>query len=127
MKFLSDEWFSKVDELREAAGDLEVPEAMAGLVINITIEREGADSVEAHLDAGNFKRSHNDAGEVVLTLGDELCRKIFVEGDTAAGMQAFMAGEIKIDGDMTKLMALQTTPLSDKQKALLVQVKEITE
>ena len=127
MQFLSDEWFTKVDALRADAGDLEVPEALSSVVINVNVEREGGETVAVHLLGGNFERGHNDSAEVTLGVNETLARKIFLENDQAAGMQAFMAGEIKIDGDMTKLMALQTATLSDKQKALLKQVIEITE
>lgn len=126
MKFLSDEWFNKVDELRKAAGDLEIPEQLSSVVININVDSDG-NELKFHLDGGNFERGHSDSAEVTLGVSEELARKIFVEGDNAAGMQAFMAGEIKIDGDMTKLMALQTVQPSDKQKELLKQIKEITE
>ena len=127
MKFLSEEWFTKVDEMRTAAGDLEVPEALSGVIINVNVDRDGSDAVAVHLKDGNFERGHNDGAEVTLGVNETLARKIFLEGDQAAGMQAFMAGEIKIEGDMTKLMALQTAVPSDKQKALLKQIVEITE
>jgi putative sterol carrier protein len=126
MKFLSDEWFSKVDELDAAAGDLDVPAQLVGLIININVEAaDGAHQM--HIDGGKFQRGHSDKGEVTIGLSEDLARKLFIDQDMSAGMQAFMAGEIKIEGDMTKLMAFQTTPMSDKQKALIRQVKEITD
>jgi len=127
MKFLSDEWFTKVEELRGAAGDLEVPESLSSVLININVDREGSDAIAVHLKDGNFERGHNDAADVTLGVNETLARKIFLENDQAAGMQAFMAGEIKIEGDMTKLMALQTATPSDKQKALLKQIIEVTD
>ena len=33
---------------------------------------------------------------------------MFVKGDQSAAMQAFMGGKIKVEGDMTKLMAMQS-------------------
>jgi putative sterol carrier protein len=126
MKFLSDEWFTKVDELAAASGDLDVPAQLAGLIININVEAaDGAHQM--HIDGGKFQRGHSDKGEVTIGLSEDLARKLFIDQDMSAGMQAFMAGEIKIEGDMTKLMAFQTTPMSDKQKALIRQVKEITD
>ena len=127
MKFLTEEWFTKVHELRDAAGDLEVPDSLASVIININVDRDGGDPVQVHLASGNFERGHNDTAEVTLGVNETLARKIFLENDQAAGMQAFMAGEIKIEGDMTKLMALQTATPSDKQKALMKQIVEITE
>ena len=126
MKFLSDEWFNKVEELRAEAGDLEIPDQLASVIININVDNNG-ETRQFHLDGGNFARGHNDKAEVTLGVSEDLARKIFVEGDNAAGMQAFMAGEIKIEGDMTKLMALQTVQPSAKQKELLNKIKSITE
>ena len=34
-------------------------------------------------------------------------REVFVEGNAQAGMQAFMSGKVRIQGDMTKLMMAQ--------------------
>ncbi len=127
MKFLSEDWFTKVEELRGAAGELDIPDSLKSVIINVNVDREGGEAVAVHLHEGNFERGHNDTAEVTLGVNEELARKIFLEGDQAAGMQAFMAGEIKIEGDMTKLMALQTAVPSDKQKALLKQIIEITE
>ena len=42
-----------------------------------------------------------------------------------AAMQAFMSGQIKAEGDMTKLMVLQTARTSAEQKALFAQVLAI--
>jgi putative sterol carrier protein len=33
---------------------------------------------------------------------------MFVNDDQAAAMQAFMSGQIKVEGDMSKLMAMQS-------------------
>jgi len=126
MEFLSSDWFTKVDELKSAAGELNVPDAMKDIVINVNVEN-GDDMTQMHLKGGEFLTGHDGSAQATLTLAKELARKIFVDNDQAAGMQAFMAGEIKLDGDMSKVMALQTTPPSDEQKALLKQIKEITE
>jgi putative sterol carrier protein len=42
-------------------------------------------------------------------------------------MQGFMSGQIKVEGDMSKLMAMQTARPSDKQKELLKEISAITE
>ena len=39
---------------------------------------------------------------------------LFVDRDPAAGMQAFMAGKIVVQGDMMKIMALQTAMPNDE-------------
>lgn len=56
----------------------------------------------------------------------ETLRKVFLEFDMAAAMQAFMTGKIKVQGDMSQLMALQTAKPSQKQKTLFKKVLEQT-
>jgi len=41
-------------------------------------------------------------------------------------MQAFMAGKVKVQGDMTKLMAMQTATPNPDAQAFAEKVKEIT-
>jgi len=55
-----------------------------------------------------------------------LAKRIFIEGDQSAGMQGFMSGQIKIEGDMSKLMALQSAQPTDEQKQLMKQIQDIT-
>ena len=43
-----------------------------------------------------------------------------------AGMQAFMAGKIKVQGDMTKMMAMQSGTPDPTQAEIAAKIKEIT-
>lgn len=125
LAFLSDEWFTKVDELIAAAGDLQIPEPMRTAQINITVTT-GSGETQLHLDDGLFKRGHNPAFTTRLTVGEEIARKIFVDGDAAAGVQAFLEGKIVVDGDLAKVVAMQTVEPSEPQKRLTRQIAEIT-
>ena len=42
-------------------------------------------------------------------------------------MQAFMAGKIKVDGDMTKLLALQAVPSDPSAAEMARRILDITE
>ncbi len=125
--FLSDEWFTEVEKLTQVAGDLDVPAALASLVLNITVNGAASGDVDMCLNGGRFERGHNSSGSTKLKLPVDLARRIFVENDQSAGMQGFMSGQIRVEGDMSKLMAMQTSRPSDKQKDLLKQIKAITE
>lgn len=124
--FLSAEWFAKVDELISAAGDLRIPEAMKAVEVNVTVTRPSGNA-EVFLKDGLFARGHRPGVATSLTLSEELARKIFLEADAAAGVMAFMAGEMKVEGDLTKLVAMQTTDPSAQQLALTKQIAAITE
>ena len=41
-------------------------------------------------------------------------------------MQAFMAGKIKVEGDMTKLMLMNAAPPDDVARVVAAEIKEIT-
>jgi len=51
---------------------------------------------------------------------------VFVEADTAAGIQAFLAGALKADGDLKQLVAMQMEEPSAKQKALAREIAALT-
>ncbi len=124
-EFLSDEWFAKVAELRAAAGDIEVPAALADLAININVSTDAGEK-QISLVAGMLEEGHAADAPTTMTLPADLAKRILIEGDQSAGMQGFMSGQIRIDGDMSKLMALQTAQPSASQAALLKQIQEIT-
>ena len=56
----------------------------------------------------------------------DVAKSMFIDGNQQAGMQAFMSGQIKVEGDMSRLMAMQAaggpTPeqiaVQEKLKAL---------
>lgn len=126
--FLSDEWFTKVEALVAAAGDLKIPPAMKAVEVNVTVtgSAAGAGEVRLAMKEGLFTRGHRSDFATTLTLSAELARKIFIDGDTAAGVQAFLDGSIQVDGDLAKLVAMQTVEPSEPQKRLTRQIAEIT-
>jgi len=124
--FLSAPWFDKVDELIAAAGDLQIPAEMKAVKINITVTSPKGDA-QVFLEDGLFSRGHRPNTPTTLTLTEELARKVFVEGDNGAGVQAFLAGEMKAEGDLVGLVAMSTVEPSAAQKRLTVQIAAITE
>lgn len=124
-QFLSDEWFTEVDKLIAAAGDLQIPPAMKAVTVNVTVTSPTG-STELFMKDGLFTRGHQPTAEAKLTIASDLARKIFVEGDTAAGVQAFLEGKMQVEGDLPKLVAMQTVEPSEPQKQLTKRIAEIT-
>ncbi len=124
-EFLSNEWFTKVDELVAGAGELDIPAAMKGVELNITVTSTGGDT-HLFMKDGLFTRGHQPTVATKLTLSKELARKILIDADTAAGVQAFLEGQMKVDGDLAKLVAMQTVEPSAAQKRLTGQIAAIT-
>ncbi|MCG8537521.1 MAG: SCP2 sterol-binding domain-containing protein [Pseudomonadales bacterium] len=126
LKFLSEEWFAKVAELKAAAGEIEVPAALHDLIINITVTGTDFGDVDICMNAGMIEQGHHDSAPTKMILPVDLAHRLFIDNDQSAGMQGFMSGQIKIEGDMSKLMAMQTVQPSDDQKALQKAILEAT-
>lgn len=87
--------------------------------INSFIDTSSGDVV---MDLGTL-----DAPDVTVTTDYATAKALFVDQDQAAAMQAFMTGKIKVQGDMMKMMALQTAmPTDDASKAIAEEIKAIT-
>jgi hypothetical protein len=128
-RFLSDEWFDAVDKLRAEAGDVPIPDAIKNVQMNIVVKDHPAGGEkQIHLVGGEFKRGLLAAAPTKLTVPYAVAKAIFVDNDPQAGMQAFMSGQIQIEGDMAVMMQMQAagTP-SPQAQALQAKVKAITE
>ena len=72
----------------------------------------GDGTIEAHLDTSGgemeMEMGHLENPDLTVTLDYATAKAILVDGNPQAGMQAFMAGKIKVQGDMTKMMAMQS-------------------
>lgn len=123
--FLTDDWLSTVDTLTAEAGDLNLPPALKNLAINLVVV-DGQNTTELSLDGGAIKKGLSSNAKTTLNMDGETLRKVFLEFDMAAAMQAFMTGKIKVQGDMSQLMALQTAKPSQEQKDLFKKVLEHT-
>ena len=122
--FLTDDWFTTVDQLTAAAGDLNLPPALANLALNLVVT--GDSNTELALVNGKIQKGLADGAKTTLNLDADTLRKVFLEFDMGAAMNAFMTGKIKVQGDMSQLMALQTAQPSAEQKALFKSVLEQT-
>jgi hypothetical protein len=120
--FLSPEWFTEVDRLVATAGDLKIPEAMRAAEINLTIG-----DVRAHVKGGQLFQGHSATAPTAIALDAALARRVFVDADTAAGIAAFIGGELVATGDLKPLVALQMEEPSAEQKALAKQIAAITQ
>jgi putative sterol carrier protein len=125
--FLSDSWFDETEKIR-AELEPPVPDAVKDLVINLVVKDGPDGDVEAKLEAGRFIKGQASDAPTKLTLGYDLARKMFIEQDQQASMQAFMSGQIQVEGDKTKRMAMQAGGApSDEAQQLQVRIQEMTE
>ncbi len=124
--FLSAQWLDAVEALRDEAP--EPPAAIKDLTLNITVTGGPEGDTDVHMKAGQFGRGHEADAPTTLTVPYEVARAIFIEGNQQAGMQAFMSGQIKVQGDMTKIMAMQAAGApTPEQEAFTKKIQDLTE
>jgi hypothetical protein len=97
--------------------------------MNLTITEVpfGAGTIDAHMDTTSgeleLDLGHLDGSDVTATLDYDTAKAMMVDADPQAAMQAFMAGKIKLQGDLTKAMAMQSGPADPE---LTKRIQEIT-
>jgi putative sterol carrier protein len=102
--FLSDQWFDAAEKLIKDHQP-EVPPT--NLVMNLEVAN-GAETVKFFMGAKNgevlFGKGTTEGADLTMSTDIDTARSVFISGDQQAGMQAFMAGKVRVQGDMTKLM-----------------------
>ncbi|MGZ6979573.1 MAG: SCP2 sterol-binding domain-containing protein [Acidimicrobiia bacterium] len=125
--FLSDEWFAVVEKLVEEHG-ADAPAGHAVLVNLVVTDTPFGDERHMHMGTedgkGHWGIGLKDGADVTLTTDYGTAKEVFVSGNQQAGMQAFMAGKVKVQGDMTTLMMGQQ---GGGNQALTEAIQGITE
>src|SRR4051794_32741820 len=130
--FLSDEWMAEAKAIRERyAGQTDKVSQPLRINQVVTGAPFGDGTVESHLDttSGDVMMDFGrlEDADVTVTTDYDTAKAIFVEQDAAAGMQAFMSGKITVQGDMMKLMAMQSAmPTDEASRQLADEIKSIT-
>ena len=133
-KFLSDEWITAAQEIADSYVD-DLPEPPFETVINVNVKdiphRNAI--LEGHLDTSEKRpvvsQGHSDSAEATVTVGYDTARLVFLEPDPQALMAEFIAGKILVEGDVTKLLALQQNPAEPDPDAMALykEIQEMTE
>ncbi len=130
--FLSDEWLEEAHKIRaEYAG--KAPSIPHSVRMNLVVTEVpfGDKNVDAHLDTSGgeliLETGHLETPDLTVTVDYVTAKAILIEGNPQAGMQAFMAGKVKVEGDMAKLMALTAAPSPDPNAAeMATRLREMT-
>ena len=131
-QFLSDEWLEEAKKIRhELTADAPAPAHSVKMNQIVTEVPFGEGTIHSHMDTSggemDMDLGHLDDPELTVTLDYATAKAILVDGNPQAGMQAFMAGKIKVQGDMTKMMAMQQGgPPDPNAQALAEAIKEMT-
>ena len=131
-QFLSESWIEAARDIRHRySGDVPVIDVVVRINVITTKVPFGEGTISAYIDTSNgsleMELGSIEESDLTVTTDYETARKLFVEQDPTASMQAFMAGRIKVEGDITRLMVMQTSlPQSDKTDAVAAEIKAIT-
>ena len=111
--FLSDEWIDAARAIREKYLG-QVPKIPFSVRMNQVITKVpfGEGTLQSHIDTSSgellMDLGHVDKPDLTVTTDYETARLLFLGRDPQAAMQAFLSGKVKVDGDMTKMMVLQS-------------------
>ena len=130
--FLSDEWIAAARSLhdlhRSSPGPLSGPPVRMNLVVEEVPFKGGP--LEAHLDTSSglleIDLGHLATADVRVTLAYGTAQTILVEGDGQAAFQAFLAGEIRVEGDLAVLLNAFSAQATDDPGPLGEALRAIT-
>ena len=129
--FLSPEWITAAREVREQHGGADEPPVVS-LRMNLVVEDVpfGDGVVTAHLDTTSgsldLELGHLPDPDVRVRLDYETARAVLVDADAEVAMAAFMAGKVRVEGDMTKLLAYEARPVTPGELSLAARLRDIT-
>ena len=129
--FLSDEWLDEAKAIRDKYTGQGTPMGhqikMNQIITDVPF---GEGELKLYMDTSTggivMEKGQLDDADVTVTTDYETARKIFVDQDPQAGMQAFMSGKIKVQGDMMKLMQMQGAAPDEAARKVADEIKDIT-
>lgn len=131
-EFLSQEWINAAKAVRakyaELAEHLTTAVRMNAIVTDTPF---GSEPLEVRVDTSSgtlvLDLGALDNPDLTITTDYATARTLFVQQDQTAAMQAFMSGRIRVQGDMMKMMALQTQVPSDEiAKQIAAEINDFT-
>ncbi len=111
--FLSDEWIAQARDLR-ARYEHRLPPPRTPVKLNVVVtgipHRDGGE-LQGHIDSSDGQTIIEQGlladAEATVTVDYATAKAAFVTQDQQAVMQAFLQGRIFLEGDASKLLALQ--------------------
>ena len=128
--FLSDAWFDAVEALRDEAPP--APEVVADIAVNMVVTG-GPDGDRAlHFAEGRFDRGLVAGAPTTVTVPHRVARSMLVDLDPEVAINAFFTGEIRVEGDITRLIELTQSngamlAATPEQLAFIAELRELTE
>jgi hypothetical protein len=129
--FLSDAWFDAVEALRDKAPA--APEEIADIAVNMVVTGGPDGDRTLHFAEGRFDRGLVDGAPTTVTVPHRVARSMLVDLDPEVAITAFMTGEIRVEGDVSRLLELQHTGVgamlspTPEHLAFIGELRELTQ
>jgi putative sterol carrier protein len=130
--FLSEEWITEARIIR-AKYEGQVPKIPITIRMNQIITKVpfGNGDIQSHIDTSTgvlvMDLGHIEKPDLTVTTDYETAHKVFFDQDPQAGMQAFMSGRIKVEGDVSKMLMMPSVmPASDLADQVAAEIRGIT-
>lgn len=112
--FLSSEWEAEARKIRaEYSARAPAPPLAIRMNVIITDLPWEPGVLRTHVDTSGgeivIELGHLERPDVTVTIEYATTRSLLMGGDPQALLMAFLGGRIKVDGDITKLLALQSS------------------
>lgn len=130
--FLSDGWIAGAREIRESyrGRDMIPPPAVKVNYIVTDAPFGDGGTLLAHSDSTSgeveFDRGHLDDPDVTVTLPYEAARALIVDADANAAAMHLASGRIKVEGDISKLLALSTANVDAVALEVAERIRRLT-
>lgn len=129
-EFLSPEWITAAEAIRAELGDVGTPAVAVVMNLIVTDVPFGASPLHAHLDTTvgvlALAEGHHGTPDILVTVDWATAKALLIEGKPQAVMSAFMAGKVRVEGDMSKLVALQGQPVDERSVGVVDRFRAIT-
>lgn len=126
-QFLSPDWIAAARLIHDEYKD-RVEEPTESLRMNVTVTDApfSEEPVLGCVDTTNGSavpdEGHLADPDLSVTLPYNLARQLLIDQQPEAVMISFMSGEIEVQGDVTRMLALQDFDASEEQQALAEEV-----
>ncbi len=129
-EFLSDDWINAAKAIRDKYASEITTKPPAIKMNQVITDTPGGEDIKMYLDTSSgemvMDKGELPDADVTITLPYDVAKKQMVDQDQAAAMQAFMSGKVKVQGDMMKLMGMQSMGADPVTGKINDEIKEMT-
>ncbi len=129
-EFLSPEWILEARVIRDEFDGVEPPAVLLAMNLTITEVPFGESPLKAHLDTSvgvlALDYGHHPHPDISITVDWATAKALLIDGNPQAAMSAFMAGKVRVEGDMAKLVAMQSSSPDPNSVSVIERLRAIT-